>query len=117
MSTILTSAGRMVDVAGLNHEDIDPETIAHALSNLCRFTGHCRTFYSVAQHSVLVASLLSRELKFAGLMHDATVVRDIPQSASHSGEMRGIDAEHLLAPPPPSTAVVLLAFSAVTCYF
>lgn len=72
MSTILTSAGRMVDVAGLNHEDLDPETIAHALSNLCRFTGHCRTFYSVAQHSVLVASLLPRELKFAGLMHDAT---------------------------------------------
>jgi hypothetical protein len=72
VSVLLTSGGRMADVAGLTHDDLDPEVIAHALANLCRFTGHCRTFYSVAQHSVLVASLLPRELKFAGLMHDAT---------------------------------------------
>jgi hypothetical protein len=61
----------MVDVLTPDPEAINQIDIAHALSNLCRFTGHTRHFYSVAQHSVLVANLLPRELRFMGLMHDA----------------------------------------------
>ena len=52
----------------------DVVDIAHSLGNQCRYTGHCRHFYSVAEHSVL-CSLLAEELglcdPFEALMHDA----------------------------------------------
>lgn len=44
--------------------------IAHALSMICRYTGHVPEFYSVAQHAVLV-SLLSK-YPLAALHHDSS---------------------------------------------
>lgn len=62
-------------------DEIRLEDIAAAISKLCRYGGHCRRFYSVAEHSVLVASRAPDHLKLAALMHDAAeaYVVDVPR--------------------------------------
>lgn len=52
----------------------DIKDITHALAHQCRYTGHSKQFYSVAEHSILVSHLvedLGLGDPFEGLMHDA----------------------------------------------
>ena len=85
-----TVSGRRVNPFEPEPDQLDPADIARALGNLCRFGGHCRTFYSVAQHSVIVSELVEErggdvEDAFAALMHDATeaYLGDMPHPIKH----------------------------------
>jgi uncharacterized protein len=85
-----TVSGKRVNPLDPDVEQLDIEDIARALGNLCRFGGHCRTFYSVAQHSVIVAQLVEdrggdTEDVFAALMHDAAeaYLGDMPHPLKH----------------------------------
>jgi hypothetical protein len=77
---ILTYGGRFFDFINPQHNEFNIFDIAHALANVCRFAGHTREFYSVAQHSVLVARICMKTAARddiidhgrAGLLHDAS---------------------------------------------
>lgn len=78
---IQTYTGKQFYVLDPQPEDIDIEDIAHALSNMCRYAGHCKKFYSVAEHSILVADYLPIEYQLGALLHDASeaYLVDIPR--------------------------------------
>lgn len=72
MSSIRTFTGNTFDYANPSVLSISIEDIAHSLSHICRFSGHVKRFYSVAEHSVRVAELCSKENKLWALLHDAS---------------------------------------------
>lgn len=71
-SAIVTYSGRMIEPLNPDPSQIELEDIAHSLANQCRFTGHVKEFYSVAQHSVLVSYECAPEDALWGLLHDAS---------------------------------------------
>lgn len=80
-TTVTTFTGRCLDLIRPDPADIDIRDIAHSLAMQCRFNGHTKRFYSVAQHTVLVSNLLEGDDALWGLLHDAaeTYVSDIPR--------------------------------------
>lgn len=72
---IETYLGKRFRPLSPQRDDISVIDIAHALSHQCRFSGHTKFHYSVAQHSVLVSKLLwahSPDVQLWGLLHDAS---------------------------------------------
>lgn len=80
--TIRTVTGVYIDVFNPKPEDIRIEDIAHSLSHQCRFGGHLKEFYSVAQHSSICCGLQKElNLGLATILHDASeaYLLDIPK--------------------------------------
>lgn len=69
---IQTYTNKKFDLVSPDPDSICIEDIAHALSHQCRYTGHTRKFYSVAEHCINVARLVAPGQELAGLLHDAT---------------------------------------------
>lgn len=76
-----TFTGRKFSILDPQPEDICIHDIAHALALTCRYGGQCKHFYSVAQHSILVAEKCKEENQLWGLMHDAAeaYIGDMPK--------------------------------------
>ena len=96
---IQTKSGRKFWPLSPRSEDIRLSDIAHALSMTTRFTGHLDRFYSVAEHSRLVA-LATRHLGGdeedykQALLHDASeaYLCDIASPVKQSPEFAGYRA-------------------------
>lgn len=109
MSFITTYSGLIVDPAELRPEHVLLQDIGHSLSMQCRFTGHTREFYSVAEHSVYVAQEVWRRggsalLVCSALMHDAceAYVGDMARPVKDRGDMAEFQemercAQHVIA--------------------
>jgi len=84
---ITTFTGKNIDPFNVKLNDICIEDIAHGLSLLCRYNGQCNGFYSVAEHSIIMATYSGfREWHpLAMLLHDAAeayigdIIRPIKQ--------------------------------------
>lgn len=81
-----TYTGRAFYLMAPAIDDVDPEDIAHALSLLCRYGGHVRAFYSVAEHCVLMSEAVAPENALWALLHDAAeaYVNDLIRPLKHS---------------------------------
>lgn len=95
---IQTFTGKQFYPADPRPEDVDIRDIAHSLSHICRFNGHCSRHYSVAEHSILVAlhvawddahSETRAQDTLAALLHDASeaYLCDIPRPLKRMPEM------------------------------
>jgi len=88
-----TFSGRQFIPLTPTPEMICIEDIAHGLSHICRYSGQCREFYSVGQHSVMASHVITtldgflslsaderKTMQLVALLHDApeAYIVDVP---------------------------------------
>ena len=87
-ATIETYTGLQFHILEPHPEEVNITDIAHALSMQCRFTGHTRFYYSVAQHSYLASFLVPPQFQLEALLHDASeaYIGDMSRPLKHFSE-------------------------------
>lgn len=66
----MLASGSWFDLLDPWNSDFNIQDIAQGLSNICRYAGQCKKFYSVAEHSLHVSSV-APAFKREALLHDA----------------------------------------------
>ncbi len=86
---ITTYTGRRVWPLDPHPDDVCLLDIAHALAHLCRFTGHVREFYSVAEHCVRASFVTPQTDSLWALLHDAgeAYLLDLARPVKHLPEL------------------------------
>jgi hypothetical protein len=70
MTIIRLADGTPFDYDSPNLDTLTKDVLVGSLSKICRFTGHTSSFYSVAQHSILVSHIVHPSLALPALLHD-----------------------------------------------
>lgn len=80
-----TYTGQAFDPMHPDPSKIHIEDIAHALAMNCRYAGHVKRFYSVAEHSYHISHAVSPQNALWGLLHDASeaYIADIVRPVKH----------------------------------
>jgi hypothetical protein len=95
--TILLASGLTISLRAPDYADLDIASVAHALAQINRFTGHASRPYSVAEHSLLVSEIIAQAgggilAQLAGLMHDAHEIICGDCTSPMKAEMRQLAA-------------------------
>lgn len=93
------ASGRFVDPWNVQVDDIHIEDIARGLAHTYRYSGQFGT-YSVAQHSIYVARLVSKPRQLAALLHDGPeyLTGDLPHHIKHGPGFLGMMWRELDSP-------------------
>lgn len=67
-----TSKYKQINPKCFTADDFELEDIAQGLSRLCRFSGQCNKFYSVAEHSYHLSYIVNPSYALEALLHDAS---------------------------------------------
>lgn len=113
---ITTQSCLRVAIPGFEVMDVRVVDIVHSLAMQCRYLGHCREFYSVAEHSVKVCVMAEREhgvgseIARCALLHDGAEAytgdfpspfkKAIPELKEFEQKLEAVVHEALRLPPP-----------------
>jgi hypothetical protein len=68
---MVTYSGIVFDLMNPDPNLINIEDIAHGLAFTCRWNGHTKRYYSIAEHCLRMTTKAKKELKLTALFHDA----------------------------------------------